>query len=168
MGEAGHWLRAGAVGRPHGLDGSFLVADAVPQLLEVGADVRVAGRSARVDRVAGHERRVIARLEGCTDRDAAERLRGAEILVGRETAPVLEEDEWWAADLEGCEVRDGSRPVGVVARLLGLPSCEVLEVTRTGDPGGSALLVPLVSDAVRSVDVAARLIDVDLRFLAEA
>jgi 16S rRNA processing protein RimM len=52
----------------------------------------------------------------------------------------------------------------VVVRLLGLPSCEVLEVERSGGP----LLVPLVSDAVRSVDVAARRIDVDLRFLGEA
>ena len=38
-----------------------------------------------------------------------------------------------------------------------LPSCEVLEV---GD-----LLIPLVSDAVRDVDVAGGRIDVDLEFL---
>jgi 16S rRNA processing protein RimM len=38
----------------------------------------------------------------------------------------------------------------------------VLEVEREG---GGELLVPLVRDAVRSVDVAARRIDVDLGFL---
>jgi 16S rRNA processing protein RimM len=63
-------------------------------------------------------------------------------------------------------VRDGEREVGVVQRLLELPSCEVLEVARGDDR--QPLLVPLVRDAVRSVDVAARLIDVDLRFLGEA
>jgi 16S rRNA processing protein RimM len=62
-------------------------------------------------------------------------------------------------------VSDGAREVGVVRRLLALPSCEVLEVTRSADAG--ELLVPLVSDAVRSVDVERRLIDVDLRFLGE-
>ncbi len=51
------------------------------------------------------------------------------------------------------------------SRLIGLPSCEVLEVARAG--GGEALLVPLVKDAVRAVDVRRRLIDVDLRFLGE-
>jgi 16S rRNA processing protein RimM len=40
----------------------------------------------------------------------------------------------------------------------------VLEVERDGAPD---LLVPLVRDAVRSVDVAARRIDVDSAFLGE-
>jgi ribosomal 30S subunit maturation factor RimM len=55
--------------------------------------------------------------------------------------------------------------VGVVARLLALPSCEVLEVARHG--GGAALLVPLVKDAVREVDLARRMIEIDLAFLGE-
>ena len=80
-------------------------------------------------------------------------------------APELEPDEWWAEDLEGCAVRDGGRPVGVVRRLLALPSCEVLEVDRGG--ARADLLVPLVSDAVREVDIERREIDVDLRFLGE-
>ncbi len=75
--------------------------------------------------------------------------------------PPLGEDEWWAEDLEGCTVHDGGRRVGTVRRLLALPSCEVLEVERED----GELLVPLVSDAVRAVDVAGRTIDVDLRFL---
>jgi ribosomal 30S subunit maturation factor RimM len=42
----------------------------------------------------------------------------------------------------------------------------VLEVAREGTDGD--LLVPLVADAVRDVDVDARTIDIDLRFLGEA
>jgi 16S rRNA processing protein RimM len=163
---AGHWLRAGVVGRPHGLDGSFHVGAAVPSLISLGDELRVAGSPRRVDRVAGHDQRLIVRLEGCSDRDGAEQLRGQELLVPRERAPALGEDEWWADELEGCAVADGDRPVGVVTRLLALPSCEVLEVARRG--GGAALLVPLVGDAVRAVDVERRTIDVDLRFLGES
>jgi 16S rRNA processing protein RimM len=157
------WLRAGIVGRPHGLDGSFHVSQPRADLLTVGARVRLRDTDRTVERRAGTDTRVILRVEGCSDRDGAEALRGAELLVGREQAPALEPDEWWAEDLEGCTVRDGEREIGRVRRLLALPSCEVLEVERQGDP----LLVPLVSDAVRSVDVRAKAIDVDLRFLGE-
>ncbi|HET8978622.1 MAG TPA: ribosome maturation factor RimM [Solirubrobacteraceae bacterium] len=167
MSAADRWLRAGIVGRPHGLDGSFHVNSPVAGLLDVGLEVLVDGVARRVDRVAGHDRRLILRLQGSEGRDAAEQLRGQEILVAREAAPPLGEDEWWATDLEGCSVRDGSREVGTVARLLELPSCEVLEVTRSDDPTAPDLLVPLIKDAVRDVDLSERVIDVDLRFLGE-
>jgi 16S rRNA processing protein RimM len=159
-----HWLRAGVVGRAHGLDGSFHVAEPVATLLELGGEVRLGDARRQIVRLAGHEARPILRLEGCDDRTAAEALRGQELLVARDAAPELEEDEWWATDLEGCAVRDGSREVGVVARLMALPSCEVLEVSR---PAAPDLLVPLVTDAVRDVDLDKRVIDIDLRFLGE-
>ena len=49
--------------------------------------------------------------------------------------------------------------------MLELPSCEVLEVERSD---GGDLLVPLVTDAVREVDLDRRAIDIDLEFLGEA
>jgi 16S rRNA processing protein RimM len=165
--EPDRWLRAGVVGRPHGLDGSFHVGRPVPSLLADDIDVRVGDVQLHVERLAGHARAPIVRLAGCSERADAEALRGQEILVARTGAPQLEEDEWWAEDLEGCVVRDGDEEVGVVARLLELPSCEVLEVTRRDDPERPALLVPLISDAVRDVDVGRGVIDIDLRFLGE-
>ncbi|HET9719312.1 MAG TPA: ribosome maturation factor RimM [Solirubrobacteraceae bacterium] len=157
------WLHAGRVGRPHGLDGSFHVIGPNPRLLQSGAVLRVAGAERTIDRRAGHDARVILRLDGCSDRSGAEALRGEELLVARAAAPELGPDEWWAEELEGCAVRDGARAVGVVRRLLELPSCEVLEVERAD--GGADLLVPLVSDAVREVDTERREIDIDLDFL---
>jgi 16S rRNA processing protein RimM len=165
---AREWLVAGVVGRPHGLDGSFHVVRARAQLLHEGARVRLAGddgaREHEIVRRAGTDERPIVRLEGAFGRDAAEALRGRELLVPRTAAPPLEDDEYWAEDLEGAEVRDGDVEVGVVRRLLALPSCEVLEVERAGAPD---LLVPLVRDAVRLIDVPAGVIDVDLAFLGE-
>jgi 16S rRNA processing protein RimM len=157
-------LVAGVVGRPHGLDGSFHVHDGRATLLVVGAQVVVAGREARIERRAGTDERPIVRLEGWEGREAAERLRGERLLVPGGHAPALGADEWYAEQLEGCQVLDGEREVGQVRRLLALPSCEVLEVAR---PGGGELLVPLIRDAVRRVDVDARRIDVDLAFLGE-
>jgi 16S rRNA processing protein RimM len=158
-------LRAGTVGRPHGLDGGLYVSEPNPILLEVGSLVRVGGRLVRITRRAGSSRRVIVWIEGCLDRAAAEALRGEQLLASRADAPALEPDEWWAEDLEGCNVRDGVRQVGKVTRMLTRPSCEVLEVRR--ESGEGELLVPLVSDAVRAVDVERGEIDVDLRFLGE-
>jgi 16S rRNA processing protein RimM len=161
------WLRAGRVGAPHGLDGSVHVGDPRPQLLSVGTSVTVAARIVRIVRRAGTDARPIVRLEGCEDRTAAEALRGEELLVPRGHAPELEADEWWTDDLEGCAVLDaeGGAVVGTVRRLLALPSCEVLEVERTGRDD---LLVPLIGDAVPRVDIERREIAVDLAFLGEA
>ncbi len=156
-------LSAGRVGRAHGLDGSFYVTRPSGRLLEPGATVTVAGRRRAIVRRAGTAERPIVRLEGLASREDAEALRGAELLVDADSAPALQEGEWWAHELEGCEVHDGERRLGEVVGLLELPSCEALEVRAAG--ADELVLVPLVKDAVRSVDVAARRIDVDLEFL---
>jgi 16S rRNA processing protein RimM len=152
-------VSAGRVGRPHGLDGSFHVLGAAPELLMVGAKLCVQGAVRAVERRAGTDERPIVRLAGAGTRADAEELRGAELLVAREDLPPLDPDEFWAADLVGCRVVDGGREVGVVRRMVALPSCEALEV--------GELLIPLVRDAIRSIDVDTRVIDVDLGFVGE-
>jgi 16S rRNA processing protein RimM len=126
----------------------LLVADGV---------VRVAGVERRIERLAGTEAKPIVRVTGCSSREEAEALRG-EPLLSQEELP-LEEGEFLAKDLEGCLVVDGDREVGVVARMIALPSCEALEV--------GSLLIPMVRDAIRSIDVEARRIDVDMSFVGE-
>ena len=163
MTGAQDWLAGGRVGRPHGLDGSFHVLEPRAALLELGATVRVGDRETEIVRRAGTDDRPIVRLDGVDTREAAGALRGVELLVPRSAAPPLEDDEWWAEDLVGCRVVDGARELGRVERLMPLPSCEALEVAA----GDETFLVPLVRDAVRSVDVAAKLIDVDVAFLGD-
>jgi 16S rRNA processing protein RimM len=163
MEKGAGWLRAGLVGRPHGLDGSFYVREPTAPLLELGTRVVVGGRERTIVRRAGDSRRPIIRLDGCEERLAAEALRGQQLMVARSEAPPLDDDEWWEEDLVGSLVQDAERQVGTVRRLLGLPSVDVLEVARPG--GMPDLLIPLVGDAVRSVDVERKTIDVDLRFL---
>jgi 16S rRNA processing protein RimM len=118
--------------------------------------VYVDGAPRVIERLAGRPDKPIVRLEGCTTREHAEALRGLSIEV---PPTPLEEGEYWARELEGCVVVDGAREVGVVARMVALPSCEALEV---GDR-----LIPMVRDAIRSIDLEARRIDVDMRFVGE-
>jgi 16S rRNA processing protein RimM len=157
------WLAGGRVGRPHGLDGSFHVLEPRAALLALGATVRIGDRETEIVRRAGTDDRPIVRLDGVDTREAAGALRGVELLMPRSAAPALEDDEWWAEDLVGCRVVDGARELGRVERLMPLPSCEALEVAA----GDETFLVPLVRDAVRSVDVAAKVIDVDVAFLGD-
>jgi 16S rRNA processing protein RimM len=156
-------LWVGRVGRPHGLDGSFHVNEATANLPAGGGVVQVAGKPCKIARRAGTEQKPILRLEGASKRADAEALIGAELTVPRDDS-LLEEGEYWAHQLEGLAVTDGERAIGYVRRMLALPSCEVLEVDRAD---GSELLVPMVRDAIRSIDVEARRIDVNLEFIGE-
>ena len=152
---------AGRVGRPHGLDGSFHVVEATPGLLAPDVAIRAGTLDTVVAAVKGTAEHPIVRLAAAGDRTAAEALRGTELIAVDVAARELDEDEYAAEDLVGCSVADGDRKLGVVARLLAYPSCEVLELD-------SGELVPMVRDAIRSVDVEAKVIQVDAEFLGAA
>ena len=151
-------VRAGRVGRPHGLDGSFYVTEPVARLLVAGTVLDglgvITGRK-------GTDANPIVRVDAVADRAGADALRGRPLDVADAMPDALGEDEYAAADLEGCAVVDGDVSLGVVRRLIALPSVEALEL----DDG---TLVPLVRDCVRSIDVAARRIEVDRGFLGAA
>jgi 16S rRNA processing protein RimM len=142
-------VTAGRVGKAHGRDGSFYVEDVDHPLAE-GTTVWLASGTHTVDRRAGGDDRPLVRLSGIGDRDALAPLLGELLLVEEELA----EGEWLAGDLVGCEVPG----LGRVSRVLGGPSCDVLEL----DDG---TLVPIVSDAIVSIDPGAGRIEVRLEFL---
>jgi 16S rRNA processing protein RimM len=146
-------LPAGRVGRPHGLEGAFYVEDPAHPLAE-GTEVTIGERRAAVTRRAGSDARPLVQIEGVEDRSAAQALRGETLLVpgGREE---LGPDQWYDDDLIGCRIEG----VGDVRGVLHGPSCDVLEV---GDEG---VLVPLIKDAVKRVDLEAGEIEVDHAFL---
>jgi 16S rRNA processing protein RimM len=160
-------LSAGRVGRGHGLDGSFHVTQPRARLLVLGGTVVIGGVAYEVVRRDGTDARPILRLDGVATRETLDALRGAELWVRREAAPPLGEDEYYAEDLAGCLVVDGEREIGTVKRMLPYPSCELLEVERAGGGPAKDLLVPLINDAVRDIDLVARRIDVDTAFLGE-
>ena len=128
-----------------------------PELLADRDEFVVGGERVAVTRRAGTAQRPILKLAGCASREDAEALRRSELRVPLDEAPALAEGEFWAHELVGCRVTDGDREVGVVSRMVALPSCEAVEV---GD-----LLIPLVADAIRSLDLEARRIDVRMEFL---
>ncbi|HUA12347.1 MAG TPA: ribosome maturation factor RimM [Solirubrobacteraceae bacterium] len=155
-------LAVGRVGRPHGLDGSFYVTRPLARALTAEAQVVVDGRRAVIVRRAGTDARPIVRLSCADTRAAAEQLRGSALHVAVGALPSLADGEWWAHELEGCAVFDGAERLGVVARMIALPTCEALEVDL--DAGGT-VLVPMVGDAIRTIDAAAKRVDADMQFV---
>ena len=145
-------LSAGRVGRAHGRDGSFYV-EAAAHSLEEGTEVKLRGRAHRIERRGGTAERPLVRISDVDDASAAATLRGEPLLVEGD----LGDGEFLAADLEGCRV-DGLGAMHRVRRLLDGPSCTLLELD-------DETLVPLVSDAIRRVDLDARVIEVDSSFL---
>ena len=145
-------VTAGRVGKAHGLDGSFRVTSP-DHPLAPGTTVIVAGDRYRVSRRKGSDESPILALKGVTTREAAVALGGELLLVTESNSP-LEEGEWLAADLIGCRVEGA----GTVEQVIASPSCDVLEMS-----DGS--LIPLIADAVTSVDTDARMLEVNRAFL---
>jgi 16S rRNA processing protein RimM len=139
-------VTAGRVGKPHGLDGSFYV-DGPQHPFPEGAELMLGSEARVIERRAGTDERPLIRLSGLDDPGA---FRGETMLIEDELA----DDEWLAADLTRCSVVG----LGPVARVIEGPSCSLLEL----DDG---TLVPLVSDAIESIDIDALEIRVNREFL---
>lgn len=123
-------------------------------LLVRGGDAR----SATLAEGKRHGKTVIARIEGCGDRDEAAAFVGDEIGVAREALPDTGNGEYYWADLEGLDViaADG-RTLGKVAYLLATGANDVLVVQ-----GEREILIPFIRhEVIKDVDLAAGVIRVD-------
>ena len=155
MSESERLVPIGRVGRPHGTDGAFVVdrASADETRWEIGATLLVDGEPARITlarRVGGGRRAV--RL----DRPVP---RGAELAVRLGDLPPLEEDSYYAFELVGISVVDeDGAALGVVEEVLPGAANDNLQL----DDG---VLVPLIDDAIREIDLAERRIVVTRGFL---
>jgi 16S rRNA processing protein RimM len=159
-------VRIGRVGRAHGTEGGFAVSEPTDsdELLEPGQSVWLGEWATTVVWRKGTARRPLVKVEGLDDREKARALTGTEILAPRKSLGPLAPGEHLIDDLVGMRVTDEGKPIGRVANVIVLPSVEALEVERKG---AEPLLVPLVRDAIRSIDVARAVIDVDSAFLGE-
>ena len=118
-------------------------------------------RSYVVDAVREHGGRLLVRLAGVDDRDAADALRGSLFVVDSNDLPPIDEpDTYYDHQLEGLHVQTTTgRDVGVVAEVLHTAAGELLAVKRSDDEG--EVLVPFVSAIVTSVSLDDRVVEID-------
>ncbi|WP_144299468.1 ribosome maturation factor RimM [Elioraea rosea] len=151
----------GVIGRPHGVRGLVRVQSFTAEPTDIAAYGplwdEAAGRNFLLSVVTPGEMPVV-RIDGVADREAAARLTGTKLYVERAVLPETEEDEYYLADLVGCEAVDVSgAPVGRVAAVHDHGAGAFLEIPREAGP---ALLLPFTRAAVPVVDLAARRVTV--------
>ena len=101
---------------------------------------------------------LIATLPGITDKDAADALRGVEVLVPRSALPPPAPGEYYWVDLEGLRVVNAEGvDFGRVSHLFATGANDVLVVQ-----GERERMLPFVQpDVVRAVDFEAGVVTVD-------
>jgi 16S rRNA processing protein RimM len=132
----------GRVGKPHGLAGAFVVEDASDDTARfaVGATLFVGDETVRVEEAKRAGGRLVIKLDRRVE-------RGAELEIARSSLAPAGEDEYYVFELVGLDVvEDGGRALGRVRDVAPYAANDVLELD-------SGLLLPLVEDCVREVDL---------------
>jgi 16S rRNA processing protein RimM len=161
-------LVVGRVVKAHGITGEVVVeirTDDPDTRFAPGSSLR--GRPSHggpesryvVESVRDHGGRLLVRLDGVADRNAAQALRGTVFIVDSQDLPPIEDpDEFYDHQLEGLQVvTTTGTAVGSVAEVLHTAAGELLSVrTEQGE-----VLVPFVSAIVTSVSLAEQRIEID-------
>ena len=168
-------LVIGYVAGAHGIRGGLRVKlfDPDSTSLQPGLNVRLRTREGElmhrfeVEGATPHPGtdQVRLRLVGIGDRNAAEDLRGLQVVVDRAELPPLDEDEYYLADLEGsavwCRTEAGERlELGVVTGLSTNGVQDLLEVEFRTRRGRKRWLLPALPEFV--VDIGEGAIEADL------
>jgi 16S rRNA processing protein RimM len=141
-GVSDEFVVVGRIGRPHGLDGSFVVERPSENelLFEPGATLYVGGEPAIV---AGRKRsggRLVLMLERPVE-------RGAELTVPLAQLPEPDDDSYYVFQLVGLDVvEEGGRRLGAVQDVAPGVANDVLELD-------SGLALPMHEECVREVDL---------------
>ncbi len=158
-------IRVGRIAGAHGLSGALRMrpdnpdsgafADATRLTLDLGGERREYDLLS-VSRAGGGMLRLI--LEGLSSADHAEALKGAIVLIAASELPTAGPGEFYYYQAVGCEVvlTDGRR-LGLVEEVLSTGANDVLVVR----DGGKEILVPVIADVVKAMDLDARRIVVE-------
>ncbi len=162
-------LVAGRVAKAHGITGELVVdvrTDDPEERFAVGNRLRLrpsrgdGGQDVVVEAVRPHGGRLLVRLRGVSDRNAADALRGHLFVVdSAELPPIEDPDEFYDHQLEGLTVRtvDG-RVVGSITEVLHTAGAELLAVRGADD---TEVLVPFVGAIVVSVSLDDGIVEID-------
>jgi 16S rRNA processing protein RimM len=163
-------LVVGRVVKAHGVSGELVVevrTDDPDDRFVVGAMLTgkppksSTGRKYTIESAREHSGRLLLRLHGIGDRDAADAMRGVVFVIDSADLPPIEDpDEFYDHQLEGLCVRTvGGQDVGTVTEVLHTPAGELLAIRRA--EGEGEVLVPFVAAIVPSVSLADKVIEID-------
>jgi 16S rRNA processing protein RimM len=147
-------VAVGRITRAHGVQGevAVLVISEVPGRFADGATVWLEdGRTLTVESSRPHKDRLLVRFRGVNDREQAEALQKALLVVPESSSPELPEGSWWDHRIVGCALEtDTGDSLGIVREVIHTAANDVWSAV---DEDGTETLVPVLRDVVVEVDV---------------
>ena len=105
-----------------------------------------------VERSRSHKGHVVAKLQGVSDRGAADGMRGAELTVEATALPPTPRDSYYQFQLIGLTAfTERAERLGTVSQVLETGANDVYVVE---DADGGQILLPAVKDVILEVDLA--------------
>ena len=133
--RSGRRIALAAVAGAHGVKGELRLKlfSASAASLAAHETICVGGIERRLLSVRDAGKAAVARIEGVSDRSAAEALRGSLIEVDRSSLPPLEDGEYYHVDLIGMAAEDAAgQPVGTVVAVENFGAGDLLEIETDG------------------------------------
>jgi 16S rRNA processing protein RimM len=94
---------------------------------------------------------LIGRIVGTPNRTAAEKLKGLQFFVPRDSLPSTNDDEYYFSDLVGLSVEDtDGKALGTISSVENFGAGDVLEIVGVVNGG---LMVPFTKETVPQVDI---------------
>ena len=144
----------GRITRAHGVTGevAVLVISEVPGRFADGATVWLEdGRTLTIESSRPHKDRLLVRFDGVGDREQAEALQGALLVVPESTSPELPDGSWWDHRIVGCALQtDTGRSLGTVRDVIHTGANDVWAAV---DDEGTETLIPVLQDVIVDVDM---------------
>lgn len=157
-------FQVGVISSTHGVRGEvkvFPTTDDVKRfkkLKEVILDTGKEELLLKIEGVKFFKQFAILKFEGYDNINDIEKYKGKSLYVERANAVRLNKDEYFIADLIGCQVVDeDEKPLGVLKDVMETGANDVYIVA---SPEGKELLFPAIKECVQKVDVENQLIQV--------
>ena len=163
--DADGLLRIGYIAGSHGLRGALRVRTDDPRSATLGTLERLFVATAAGRREfkllgtnalgAGYQRVIV---EGIGDVSAAEALRGCAVMAAAADLPPLKQGEFYYFQIAGAEVMltDGRR-LGTIEDIMSTGAHDVWVVR----DGAREVLVPVIADVVKAMDLGARRVTIE-------
>lgn len=152
-------LQVGVITQTHGIRGEVKVfpttddVDRFRKLKKVLLDTGKETLTMEIQSVKFFKQFVILKFKGYDDINAVERYKRCPLLVTRQDAVPLEEDEYFIADMIGMKVEtDEGAVLGVLKDVISTGANDVYVVQCSN---GDEVLIPAIKECILEVDVKA-------------
>ena len=158
------YFEIGQITNTHGLKGELKVRTFTEskkrfeELKSILVDFNGELKKYDIEKVRYQNEIVLLKLKGVDDIDEALKLKSNYIKIPRADAKETDEEEFFIADLIGCEVYENDL-IGIVTDIFTAGASDVYVVKRKGQ---NDLLIPAIESVIKKIDVENKRIDVEI------